>query len=408
MLLRAWLGFTMCALSACSAKSDLEDALEDLEEAAPEPGESSAETLVDLEAQIEEQIENLDVEFSMVHTRFDSSTGEFTELTPPSVERNLLSAVLLGGDVYALGGLKEDGDYSNALERYDAASDTWEERSPRPRSGFAFDAVVSGLLCSVGGYLNLDEPIRREVECYDPSSDEWSSRQDVPSGYAEFVPVAADDLVFIPGGLDENGDPVDTNRVYDPASDEWSERAPLPFGFLLGGAVVLDGKIYLVGGFKVALQKDDEPASRDMLVYDIANDEWTLAPDMPNARALYGVDAVEGHVTAFFGLTEAGAPLVDFYDPAADAWFPGSDPPEPPDGGVYTYARHLGQMHLFTLASGTNGEGTTSNGELWRYSVTDDAWSVVGTRRQGEDALFYGVSRGEQLHFVGAHTTVVY
>jgi hypothetical protein len=399
----AWSGFGLFLLS-CGVAAELEEDLNELEEGGEEAAANLNANLDDLE----EQIENLDVEFTMQHTRFDAESGEFVELTPPNVKRNLMSIAVVSEQILLLGGLNEDGNYSNALETYDVESDSWRTLQPRAESGFSWDLVVGDLLCSVGGYKDLDTPIRRDVECYDLAADEWTEREQVPRAYASFVPVSVGGKVLIPGGLDADLNAVNDLWQYDPATDAWTELAPLPFGFVLGGAVVLENEVYLVGGFKVHSDDEEAPSDRDMLVYNVATDTWRTAPDMPHWRALYATDAVEGHVTAFFGVTEAGAPLVDFYDPEQDQWFPGTDPPEPPDGGVYSYVRHQDQMHLFTLASGVSGGSTTSNGELWRYSVADDQWRVVGTRTSGEDALFIGASLGAHLHFVGAKTTVLH
>jgi N-acetylneuraminic acid mutarotase len=360
--------------------------------------------------QVTEAVENAEVEFSMHHTRFDSTYGMFQELTPPTVKRNVFFVQAMGDKVYVIGGLDEKGDYTSALESYDVTQKTWQRLADWPNPGFGFTLVVGDLLCAVGGFKNLDEPIRREVDCYDPSTDQWSARDQVPVNYAGFWPVSLGDKVYIFGGIAADWSLLDEAWVYDSTKDQWSQLAPLPFGFSVGGVVSYDNKFYLVGGLKgssVDQAALDGDKGTDMLIYDVVADSWSTGPDMPHPRMFYGTDAIADHIGVFFGIGDDG-PLAEFYDPVSGQWFAATDPVDGPEDGAYTYVRHQGQMHLFTLATQLSTSAVAASGNLWRYDFSADQWSVIGQRTEGNDALFSGASVGSGINFVGAHTKVTY
>jgi hypothetical protein len=364
------------------------------------------------EDELRAQIEELDVRFEMQTVRYDPETKVFTNLTPPPTKRNLFAVEELEGRLYVLGGLDEDGNYSSALERYEPETDRWETLASWPNPGFAFVNRLGSLLCAIGGYQDLDEPIRREVDCYDPESNTWSEREPVPEGYSSFYPIVYDDRVYILGGTDESSitHVVDSAWMYEPTEDRWQALSPLPEPRGAMGAVAVQDRIYLTGGFgdgTFAEETMNDPQDRDMLIYDPADDSWGRAADMPHSRALYGIDSIEGKVAVFFGLTDG--PLVELYDPDTDSWSEGTDPPELPDGGVYTYVKHDEQMHLFAIADQLSISKISASGTLWRYDEPSNEWSELARRgSEEEDALFVGDSVADQIFWVGARTILVY
>jgi hypothetical protein len=359
---------------------------------------------------LEAKIRSLDVRFEMQTVRYDPTTKQFTNLTPPATKRNLFAVERIGDKLYVLGGLDENGDYSNVLERYDPATDAWTILASWPRPGFAFIEKVGELLCAIGGYKNLDQPIRREVDCYDPATDVWSTGAQVPEAYSSFYPVVYGGKAYVLGGSNASLEMVDSSWSYDPITDQWQQLAPLPEPRGLMGAAAVGDRIYLTGGFETlsaGSSGEDEPQDRSMLVYAPAANQWSRAPDMPHSRALYSVDSVNGKLAVFFGVTTG--PLVELYDPAKDRWVGGEDPPLLPSGGVYTYVKHAEQMYLFVIADQLSVNKIGSSGALWRYDEVVNQWSEVARRSSNEqDALFVGNSLDDMIYWVGAQTIIVY
>lgn len=386
-------------LAGCDVDLDVNDAIDKIENTLADAGIDDIDDLENI---------RVDADFTMVHTRFDMATGQFVELTPPAARRNLTRVFAIGTTLYHLGGVDEAGYYTGAFEAYDTVTNTWSTLANRPNPGLSYDMVVGDQICGIGGFENLDKPIRKEVDCYEPATDTWSDRAPIPSDYAGFYPEAYEGKVYVFGGLNASLTPIDEAWQYDPVTDQWSALATLPFGFSVGGVVPLDGKIYLVGGYKGTVDKDnldDQAKATDMLIYDIDTDTWSTASDMPHARFLYGAAPFEGHVSVFFGISDG--PLVEFFDPTTGTWTAGTNPETMPDSGAYTRPLDTNELYLFTLASDIDTSSVSSSGRLWRYSIADDSWDMVGKRSDDElDALFSGVQIGDSIHFVGANTTV--
>jgi hypothetical protein len=396
---------------ACSpgGLADLDDELEDI----GNEWETEARADVDISGaldDLEDKIKEFDVEFTMHNSRYDDAEGRFIEKTPSTHVRNLFSVHSIDGQVYVIGGLNEDGNYVDTFERYDPATDAWENLPDWPRTGFAHVMVVGRHLCTIGGYKNLAEPIRKDVDCYDVDGGTWIQGPDVPESYSSFYPVSYDGRVYVLGGSDDDFNVMSSTWIFDPLENSWEEGAHLPSPRALAGVQPVGSKIYVTGGFgpdtfSGSDSDSDAPQDTGMLVYDPAANTWETAPDMPHARALYALDEIEGKLAVFFGLTDG--PLLEFFDPATGTWKGGMDPEELPSGGVYTYARHDGKIHLLAVADESTSSSLESSGALWRYDLAADEWSNIAHREAEQDALFSGASVGDAIHWIGAHTTFI-
>jgi hypothetical protein len=403
----------VCAVASLFSCGKLESKIDaKLDAAGDVIGKASAKIpdVKQYEKDLEEKIRNLDVKFVMQTVRYDPSTKVFTNLTPPATERNLFSVEQIGGKLYVLGGLNPDGNYVSTLEAYDPTTDSWASLADWPHPGFAYVEKVGELLCAIGGYKNLTEPIRRNVDCYDPATDAWFAGPQIPESYSSFAPVVQDGKVYLLGGTSASLGLVSSAWSYDPLEGEWHKLKSLPEARGLMGAASVGGRIYLTGGFGTkTFDRDDADKLQDlsMLVYDPATDQWSHAPDMPHARALYGIDSVNGKLAVFFGITTG--PLVELYDPSTSTWMNGEDPPTLPSGGIYTYVKHNEQMHLFVIADQISISKIGSSGALWRYDETTNTWGMIARRGSDErDALFVGDSVNGAIYWVGAETVITY
>ena len=81
----------------------------------------------------------------------------------------------LGGKIYAVGGVDDDGNLLSSVEAFDPQTNSWAAVAPMStaRSCFSF-AVVSGKLYAVGGE-DADYTTVASVGAYDPQHDRWEA-----------------------------------------------------------------------------------------------------------------------------------------------------------------------------------------------------------------------------------------
>ncbi|HEX2736497.1 MAG TPA: kelch repeat-containing protein [Polyangiaceae bacterium] len=361
-----------------------------------------------LEDEIKAVGDATDVEFTMVHTRYDAELGGFVELPAPPTKRNPTLVEELNGSLYVLGGLSQAGKYVSAVDRYDDATETWQSVAPWPRPGLAFSAQVNGYLCMFAGYENLDKPLRPEVDCYDSRKDEWFAGPDLPERYSSAYPTVHAGRIFIVGGSDDDLKPLRSVWSYAPGDAKWQKEIPLPEGRALMGVQAVADELYVYGGFTSdsfdphATDADQSPA---LLVFDAKSNAWQPRATPRYSRALYGLADVRGKLAVFFGLTSG--PLIELYDPAKDEWRDGADPPKPPNGGLYVYAQLDGELYLMAIADKANSTSVGSTNALWKFDSTKNVWAVVAKRgAQHQDAVFAGVQHLDGIHWIGAHTSL--
>lgn len=126
--------------------------------------------------------------------------------------------------------------------------------------------------------------------------------------------------------------PVD---IYDPATNTWSEGAPPPQQIHHFQAVAVGGLVYVVGALMGGYPA--EPAVGDVLIYDVAKNEWRRGPSIPEARRRGAAGAVfrDGTIYVLGGLTEGHnggfVPWFDALDVERGTWKQLPDAPRPRD-----------------------------------------------------------------------------
>jgi N-acetylneuraminic acid mutarotase/glucose/arabinose dehydrogenase len=242
---------------------------------------------------------------------YDPAADEWTagpNLPGPAVENPAL--VALDGLLYAFGGSTEP--FSGAVDDaavFDPLTQAWSPLSPMPtaRGGAAAEAL-GGLIYVVGGIAENGASLD-SVEVYDPTMDAWTSvapmltRRDNP-GAAVF-----DDKLYVFGGRtrDADGTEVDgtlnTVEMYDPTPDVWTERAPMPTGRRTMVVGTLDGRAQVIGGERAADGKTF-PQNEE---YDPATDTWRALAAMPTPRHGAAGGTVDGAVYIAGGGPAGGA-----------------------------------------------------------------------------------------------------
>jgi N-acetylneuraminic acid mutarotase len=137
--------------------------------------------------------------------RYTPATDQWAVLAQPY--KNLKGAVLgvINGKLYAAGGYKSMGQFSDALLVYDPAKNTWTSKAsmPVPRY-YGAGRVVGGKLYVAGGASQAGSVTGR-TDAYDPSSNTWTRRKDMPGPRMEAGAAVANGLLYVIGGLGSSG-----------------------------------------------------------------------------------------------------------------------------------------------------------------------------------------------------------
>ena len=173
----------------------------------------------------------------------------------------------------------------------------WEAIAPmvQRRSAPAVCVTASGEVMAAGGYCVRSNRVLTSVELFNPAVGRWyESETPLPAPRAGALALAgADGSVLICGGVGEAvQECLSSTVVLPPNGEKWLERAPMRTARADHAGVVLpDGRALVVGGFGGVLDPVSGfasarygGASRSVEMYCPVRDEWTLLPEMLEAR----------------------------------------------------------------------------------------------------------------------------
>jgi DNA-binding CsgD family transcriptional regulator len=196
------------------------------------------------------------------------------------------------------------------------ATSRWNTRAqmPTPRTDLAV-VVYDGQIYAIGGVGN--DGVVAKVEVYDPQAEAWTSRRSKPTPVGFVSAVAVGDRIYVPGGIGAGVQPQDVLEVYDPVADRWESRASMPEPLGAYGLAVYDEQIYLFGG------RDRQGYVASVYRYDPQADRWETLEPMDRPRGHVGAAALGERiyvVGGYDGMTEFKT--CEAYEPAAGAWTP--------------------------------------------------------------------------------------
>jgi hypothetical protein len=194
----------------------------------------------------------------------DLATGAWTLFAPQPTYRWFAAAVTLEAEVLLLGGGSREVPFQRVVEAYDPRADAWRDLAPLELARNRFAAVVlDGQVYAIGGYTPAGNTT--SVEVYDPRAGRW--RPGPPLNFARHghAAVVQDGHIVVVGGyVDDGRDQLraPTVEVLDPRSGAWTLGAPLPEPRGFCGAAVLRGELYVFQGRNMAPEstlRADEP-----------------------------------------------------------------------------------------------------------------------------------------------------
>ncbi len=231
--------------------------------------------------------------------------------------RFLLSACVVDGKIYAMGGGPDPSTFYSTVEDYDPVTDVWTRKANMPTARSALSAsAVNGKIYAIGGLQKPQGPAFSIVEEYDRKTDTWTRKSDMPTARAMLTTSVVNGKIYAIGGARGTSGPVfSTVEEYDPATDTWEKKADLPEPRYYHAAGVADGKIYIIAG-----APKEWTSSPAVYEYDPATDTWEKKADAPTTRAWLSASVVNGKIYSIGGDVGKGTAIVEEYDPATDTW----------------------------------------------------------------------------------------
>jgi N-acetylneuraminic acid mutarotase len=295
-----------------------------------------------------------------------------------------LSATVVDGRVYAIGGGVYRGGMVRTVEEYNPATNSWVEKADMPAATcWHSTSAVNGKIYSIGNWTP-DAGLDTVVE-YDPATDTWTERAEMPTARKFLSTSAVNGKIYAIGGSD-NVNMLATVEEYDPTTNTWTTQAdmPTPRGGL--STSVVDGIIYAIGGARYEHTQDSTVEA-----YDPATDTWTTMAPMPSARVFFSTSVVNGKIYAIGGCRGNYALLtsnsVEVYDPATDTWAEADPLPTPRagvatstvNGRIYAIGGDSGDPVVFSRPSSTVEELTVAPPELQYTYWLEVAASLAGS-----------------------------
>jgi len=170
---------------------------------------------------------------------FDALKNEWTSMPSMITERYYLSVVVLGGEIYAIG-----GDEGDKLSEYKPVSSVEK-----------FDGI------------------------------RWSSVTSMNNRRHGHCACVIDDTIYVFGGVDENKKVLSSVESLSVKSDEWiiHHSSPMTVGRYGASAIVYEGRIYVFGGY------NGKDCLNTMDVFDPVSMKWeSITSKMTTTRAYAG------------------------------------------------------------------------------------------------------------------------
>ncbi len=290
---------------------------------------------------------------TLFFTEVEAQSGAWTRKADLPTHRLGVTASVVDGRIYVLGGMGVGLVEYAVNEAYDPLTDTWEGRTSfsAPRAWPASAVVNDTIYCIGGGYPTA----RQSLEAYDPATNTWRTQAPMPTARFGGQAVAVNGVVYTIGGYSD----LRTCEAYDPATNTWIPKTPRPERGGVLAATAYDGIIYTFGGGSL----ESWPASAIVYAYNPQTDSWSRKTDMPTARFGLQASLVGGKIYAIGGCNTPDVSLatVEVYDPVHDTWEKKADMPK-------AFAFHAGAVvddKIYVIAG--SPQGMTDGFEVWEY-----------------------------------------
>jgi N-acetylneuraminic acid mutarotase len=229
----------------------------------------------------------------------------------PCENRYGASAVSYENEIYLIGG--SDVTYFTTIEKLDENNNQWIELTNQVIGRRYLTAeVVNGVIYIIGGFAQ-DYSFVETVQAYNISNNTITTVASLPTKRVQLNSVVYDNKIYVIGGQLENTSArTGAVEVYDPSSDSWTTLSSMPTDRECDVALI-DDKIYAFGGY------DGSSGLKTVEIYNIANDSWSNASDMPYDLSAYHLASFENFIF-LFGDYDDHIDEVNMFNANADSW----------------------------------------------------------------------------------------
>ena len=291
----------------------------------------------------------LDNDNHRVEERYDIIMGLEPEWAPEEQSPSPMeqgrwghASALFGDKVYLFGG-RDGGDILDSVEIYDIETDSWSEGAAMPSMRWQSRAYAWGdSIYLVGGY-EPNGAVHRRIDAYHPGTDSWADYD--PADPGKNMPDARigfglderrhqgeEGFILLFGGFSA-GQAQGFSMKYDVDPGVWSHdfsnemRSPRrDFGY-----ATLAGFTWAAGG-----TEDGAQPTSAFERYDPDPKVWVIEPDLPTARRLPAMAALDNHIYVFGGetATAAASDVLEVFDLENESWHSGPDLPRELSGAT--------------------------------------------------------------------------
>lgn len=131
--------------------------------------------------------------------RYHPDDNEWSELTPPRLNREHLAAVVAGHEIWAIGG-RWQGDAFDSTEIYTTESDSWREGPSLVEARSGFGATVLGSFIVVAGGEVFDPTTALSSVEELGAEGEWTLIEPLPVGLHGNPLAGVGSTIYLPGG----------------------------------------------------------------------------------------------------------------------------------------------------------------------------------------------------------------
>jgi hypothetical protein len=152
--------------------------------------------------------------------------------------------------IYLIGGMLTPSSPPIAtVMAYDPVTESWTQKADMPTARGALSAcVVEGKVYAIGGCTeNWRSFSYKHVEVYDPSNDTWTRKSDMPTERWGLGTCVVDGEIYAIGGW-SGSDACTANEVYDPMTDTWTIKSPMQQRRNGAFVCALEDTVYVIGG----------------------------------------------------------------------------------------------------------------------------------------------------------------
>ncbi|MGH8651544.1 MAG: Kelch repeat-containing protein, partial [Gammaproteobacteria bacterium] len=203
-------------------------------------------------------------------------TYAWTQKAEMPTPRTEVSASVLRGKVYVIGGFDGSARTLATVEVYDPATDSWHSGPDLPEA--RHHAALEDTLYVIGGFAGPGLEPQADVFALKAQT-KWQRLTPLPEARGALAAAVLDDRILVVGGIGPLGLASDL-FAYEPAADSWTKKTPAPTrrDYLAAGA--LRGLFYVAGGRERSLSRNLAALES----YDPIKDTWRTEPRLPTAR----------------------------------------------------------------------------------------------------------------------------